>query len=1805
MTPPRHRPKAVLGKTAAGIVTAALLTAGLASPAFAAPNADLGYPVFTGSDTPVPATGVEYDTRSELGAIFDADVAAGAGSSPENDFWFDEMLARTGTAGSFGDDNQWLFSRGKAVFMKAHDPAVLGFGGDVAYWESISGRGAYAITLTVDGAPVTLTEVTAERKQTPSYWRSIFTTSDAELTVVQTKYITDGNVAVTNVELRSAGGAKSVGVSASSPYAATAEGDELTGVTKALNNVTTVYPRFSGDGMTPADGTLTGTVEVPAGGSAGTKVQLGFVTPEIPSSRTEYDAYRAAEPGAAYTTHVTDYNRWWADNVPYLDTPEDNIDKSLYYRWWLMRFNFLDADAPGNTFQFPTAVEGVLGYNNAIVLTSGMFIDDLKYFRDPAYSYGTWVSAGEAAKSYKYVDNPGDPANWSNSYTQYISDAAWRSYQLHGGPTPIAESLGTYAANDVEGLIDAYDTDDSGLIDYNWGAMTGNDADAVSFDVRPGASMDRAENAYLYANALAGASAFDAAGETAKADEMRAFAANIKSKVLDLLWDDEDNLFKHRFTSDGELVKWKETNNYYPFSVGLVPKPGDADYADDYVDALRLFGDDDQYPIFPFFTANQADKAEAAAEGAPGSNNFSVINSTVLFRLYSAALREYDTDAITAESYKKLLYWNAWAHYQNGGDNRLPDQNEFWADGSADPAKIGYRSWIHHTILGATNFTMIEDTMGLRSRDDAKIELDPIDIGWDHFTANNIRFRDHDLTITWDKPGGERHYGDSVPEGYSVFLDGTLAFTVDSLAHVVYDPATGTVTSDDGAEVLSSAAATVKQANEVQFTSADRVTDVFAKAGRNIDSASASSANVAEGAAVSATFEADGRPASAAVNGTTINEPFWGTAGSPNAEDSLTIDLGSAQAIDDVRLYFYQSSSTATVAGYSEPQEYRVEYLDGDEWKRVPDQARTPLYPQANYNRVQFPEITTSQLRVTVSHAPGLKTGLKEIEAFSTGIAAPAAGNSAPFVDAYVDQTGAVPGQVKLAGVVKDDGLPGDSLSSTWSVVSAPEGGTAVFADASAATTTAQFTVEGEYVLRLAASDGELDASKELTVQGGLPEGGVNVAPGATPSASYTAPWTNIDAVNDGVEVFSGGANNTVWATWSGNRPASQWLQYDWAEPQRLEKVELSFWRDQNGENIGDGVAIPKSWKLEAWDGSAWVEVGNPSGYGREGDSPNVVTFDQVTTTKLRATFQASSNGSTFAAVGVSEFEAFVQAPVSVEPVAVRTAVGTVPTLPETVTGVYADGSRAELSVAWPAIDPAQVAAEGSFTVTGVATGASLPALATVWVRATPPGQINTVDPVTVSTPAGRAPSLPGTVTVQYNDGSRQSGIAVEWAAIDPSAYAAPGTFTVQGTVAGSPQQAVATVTVTGGAEATAPAAPAAPTATVDGSTATVAWSAPADGGSAITSYTVTIHDALDAAVRTIEVTEGLGASMSTLVEGLTPGDYTATVTATNAVGTSAASAASAPFTITGTDPEPEPTTVDRIAGADRYEVAVNTSKAGFADGSSTVYVASGAVFPDALSAAPAATVAGAPILLTTTADLPAGVSAEIKRLGATKIVIVGGTATVSANVEASLAKLGTVTRIGGADRYEASRNIAKAAFPSGAPTAVLSAGTKFADALSAGAAIDGEGPVILVKGTASTLDAATKKLLADLDVKSIAIAGGEASVSAGIQTDAAAIADTVRLGGADRYEASRSINDHFFTEADHVLLATGLKFSDALAGSAYGPRIDAPLFTVKADCIPAATLAQIEELGATKVTLLGGPASLSAAVENLTACAP
>jgi len=100
-------------------------------------------------------------------------------------------------------------------------------------------------------------------------------------------------------------------------------------------------------------------------------------------------------------------------------------------------------------------------------------------------------------------------------------------------------------------------------------------------------------------------------------------------------------------------------------------------------------------------------------------------------------------------------------------------------------------------------------------------------------------------------------------------------------------------------------------------------------------------------------------------------------------------------------------------------------------------------------------------------------------------------------------------------------------------------------------------------------------------------------------------------------------------------------------------------------------------------------------------------------------------------------------------------------------------------------------------------------------------------------------------------------------------------------------------------------------------------------------------------------------------------------------------------------------TSADRISGADRYATAVQVSVTGFATGASTVFLASGADYPDALSAAPIAASLGAPLLLTVPDALPAVVVAELARLGAVDVVIVGGPGVIAPAVEAQLEQLG------------------------------------------------------------------------------------------------------------------------------------------------------------------------------------------------------
>lgn len=296
-----------------------------------------------------------------------------------------------------------------------------------------------------------------------------------------------------------------------------------------------------------------------------------------------------------------------------------------------------------------------------------------------------------------------------------------------------------------------------------------------------------------------------------------------------------------------------------------------------------------------------------------------------------------------------------------------------------------------------------------------------------------------------------------------------------------------------------------------------------------------------------------------------------------------------------------------------------------------------------------------------------------------------------------------------------------------------------------------------------------------------------------------------------------------------------------------------------------------------------------------------------------------------------------------------------------------------------------------------------------------------------------------------------------------------------------------------------------------------------------------------------------------------------------------------------------------RLAGNSRYETAISASRK-YQPGVPVAFIATGAEFPDALSAAAAAALIGGPLLLTDPRSLPASVRAEIIRLSPAKIYVVGGTGAVHSAVESALSAIAPVTRLGGASRYETGLQIVNSTFTSSSH-AILATGSTFPDALAAtGAAGAHQAPVVLVDGTLSSLDTATMQTFTRLGVETITITGGTGVVSSGIEQHLRTNGYSVtRYGGQDRYETTALINQAFFApgSTDTMFLATGQDFPDALAAAALAGRLGAPLYITIPTCVPSAIHQQIAQLGASKRVVMGGQSVVSNNAAANTLCAP
>ena len=1394
---------------------------------------DIGDPVYTNLG-PVAAAlepGVPWTAGSMHGSIFDKDLAAGG-----TDYYLDRVLGVSGTSG-----NNVLQTRGRSLYMRGNSNwGVMGFAGSAFAGGPNNLGNLY--TVTVPGQ--TVTEVGAQRFNAPSHAKARYTVGSTGVVADLKKLITYDNVALSAITFSNPGTSDvTFTVRASSPLATTSteSADELTGtrtLTSGANNGLVDTPwadvtiGLKAPGFERSGTNLDREVTVPAGGSVDLSVVGVLSSDTLPESVESFHEYAELAPADAFRTGVTAFNRQWAQDIPYIDVPDPAVEKAIVYRWWGERYNSLDANEPGYVYQYPTTIEGVNLYQNAVALTQPMHLQDTKWIRNPYLGYGQILNIGELSGASAFLDSPGH-TSWNNHYSQYLGTAGLEAYNVHGGGPAVAERFATYFEGDGTGQLEHYDGNGDGLIAYDTNYMPGNDADAISFGYpkvnagAPGArTIERPESAYVWGAFDAARQLYAMAGaDPAKVAEMGETADEIRDAILGRLWSEEMRMFlagtSHGATSGGaqnplsaaerDLIPAKESNLYDIYAENLIP----FEDADQYVDGFRFLRYGDNFPIFPFYTANQYDRAKF---GIGGSNNFSNINFTVQYRGVRSALRHYDPDHtyVTPEYAAKLLDWMAWSIYPNG-NALVPNQAEYYSNWNPSTRTFN-RNNPNHVMLGNMNYIYVEDMGGIQPRSDDKIELWPIDLGYEHFMVNNLRYHGHDVTIVWDEDGS--HYG--LGAGYSLFVDGERKAAADALGRFVYDPAANEVVESDAGlavEVVADEGADVPTAVDTPIED-ERVVAYLRTAGIDLTE---DAGNLARGAELSSSATQQGarptpwrqfhtpgwstgsmnytpgaiketeRPVSlaAVTDGSTANEPYWGNYGTEGDTGYVELDLGEPTTFDNVKVWFV---SDRQAGGYREPLRYSIQVPDGSGgWTSVPDTFKAPKIPGPKFNEALFEAVTTDKVRVAFTNTPSFWTAISEIQVFDSGRDVPEVVNDAPTVGVTVDRSKDGNLSTTLVGTVTDDGIPEDgTIEYGWSTVSAPDGAGVIFGDAGSLTTTVTGTVAGEYVFRLTASDGELTTERDVEVE--LTEKATSAEFGAlaTITTSGSASWENPLRVN---ESSTPGSSNPGtgqgWGTWgqpaNGTSPqTAAWIRYAWQSPVLVASTDI-YWYDDNG-----GTRMPRAdtYTVEySQDGTSWTPVTLTGGSTYAGalqrNAYNHLEFEPVEASYLRVRITGVQGSG--AGTGILRWRVNGDTVDSVaSPVILRTVTGEVPELPASLDVVYSSGRRGAVDFTWQPITPAMVAETNvePFTVYGTNTTYGLIAEAQVYVRpeSSQGGiSIQGAEQFEQSVDVGEQPWLPTKVLVSYNDGSRDNqAIGVEWD-YDESVVETPGVYVIRG----------------------------------------------------------------------------------------------------------------------------------------------------------------------------------------------------------------------------------------------------------------------------------------------------------------------------------------------------------------------------------------------------------------------------------------
>ncbi len=496
------------------------------------------------------------------------------------------------------------------------------------------------------------------------------------------------------------------------------------------------------------------------------------------------------------------YQDWFDQNLAYFDCSDPWVRKMYYHRAYNLRKNMMEPRV--GALKWQTQAEGRWRsgwYPNVISYGAGHQVREARWLRDPQYWQGhltTWAENEKPDHVYPSHVRPSGPAG--GQYTDWITSTAWDGHLVHPDKDYLAGIVEKLADN-VRGWQEVYDPDGDGLllVDSHW--WTGmeyqpsffyfSDFQTSKDFYQPAeqVSLERVDlTSYNYGNAVAVAKIYRLLGQPEKAREFDALAETIAKAVAAKMWRPEGRFFYSLRAEDDAVADVKEIIGVYPFYVGMFP-PGSG-----YEAAWASVLDPEQFWT-PWPVASASKQCPAySQQGWPRNNGQAMAcmwngptwphaNSIVLTAMARTLRADRQTPGaaspLTKEKLWELFHSFTKAQYRDQ-DRTYPWTGEYY-NGETAQWKTAERDYNHSTWLDV----LIPEIVGLVPRDDDVLEVDPLapEGALSHFLLDGQHYRGHDVTIVWDAPDGDDHYGDD-RQGLDVYLDGQRVASADRLERV-------------------------------------------------------------------------------------------------------------------------------------------------------------------------------------------------------------------------------------------------------------------------------------------------------------------------------------------------------------------------------------------------------------------------------------------------------------------------------------------------------------------------------------------------------------------------------------------------------------------------------------------------------------------------------------------------------------------------------------------------------------------------------------------------------------------------------------------------------------------------------------------------------------------------------------------------------------------------------------------------------------------------------------------------------------